>query len=105
MAQHHYSSEPERDGFEELLERYVKELPERAGALRAARQDEDAVEAESMLHQLAGSLGLYGYRPLEEQCRAQLNRLRNGEEFHAVAPAIDALLQDGAFPARFALAD
>ena len=52
MAQHYYSSEPERDGFEELLERYVKELPERAGALRAARQNEDAVEAEVSLRRL-----------------------------------------------------
>lgn len=91
---HHFSSEPPRDGFEPLLQQYVAELPQRAEAIASALDAGDAAQAEGTLHQLAGSLGLYGYRRLEGHCRALLARLRSGEALTALSPEIEGLQQE-----------
>ena len=91
---HHFSSEPPRDGFEPLLEQYVAELPQRAQDIASALQADDASQAEGTLHQLAGSLGLYGYRRLERLCRAVLARLRAGEALPTLSPEIERLQQE-----------
>lgn len=87
----HFSSEPEREGFEALLTQYVDELPARVAELVDARQADDLERTMDLLHQLAGSLGLYGYRRLEGQCRAQLARLRQGETLASTQPDLERL--------------
>jgi len=89
-----YSSEPARPGFEELLARYVAELPPKVAGLAKVRGAGDAAEAEDLLHQLAGSLGLYGYAALESKCRALLARLRCGDTVVEIAPRIAELEQE-----------
>jgi HPt (histidine-containing phosphotransfer) domain-containing protein len=91
---HHFSSEPPRDGFEPLLQQYVAELPLRADAITSALNAGDAEQAEGTLHQLAGSLGLYGYRRLEGLCRAVLARLRAGETLPSLSLEIERLHQE-----------
>lgn len=91
---HHFSSEPPRDGFEPLLLQYVAELPQRAKDISLALQAEDSTRAEGTLHQLAGSLGLYGYRRLEGLCRAVLARLRAGETLPTLRSELERLQQE-----------
>lgn len=90
----HFSSEPERSGFEALLAQYVAEIPARAQELLDAAQAQDLGRISAMLHQLAGSLGLYGYRRLEGQCRANLARLRQGESLDAIRPELERLHEE-----------
>jgi len=91
---HHFSSEPPREGFEPLLQQYVAELPNRAEAIASALEAGDASQTEGVLHQLAGSLGLYGYRRLEGMFRAVLARLRMGEALPALSSEIERLRQE-----------
>lgn len=90
----HFSSEPERAGFEALLAQYVEELPGRAEELFEAYRADDAERTSAMLHQLAGSLGLYGYRRLEGLCRAHLARIRNGEDLDAIRADLEQLHEE-----------
>jgi HPt (histidine-containing phosphotransfer) domain-containing protein len=90
----HFSSEPPREGFEPLLRQYVAELPQRAKAITSALEAGDTERTEGTLHQLAGSLGLYGYRRLEGICRAVLARLRAGEALPSLSSEIEGLQQE-----------
>lgn len=91
---HHFSSEPQRDGFEELLTRYVAELPPQVEHLAEACASGDDEACRSRLHRLAGSLGLYGYRQLEGRCRALLARLQAGESCRQIDDSLTALLSE-----------
>jgi HPt (histidine-containing phosphotransfer) domain-containing protein len=91
---HHLSSEPPREGFEPLLQQYVAELPQRAEAIASALQAGDATQTKELLHQLAGSLGLYGYRRLEGNIRAVLARLREGEALPALSSELERVQQE-----------
>lgn len=91
---HHYSSEPPREGFESLLQQYVAELPQKAEAIQSALQADDAQQTEGSLHQLAGSLGLYGYQRLAGMCRAVLARLHAGEALSTLRSEIESLQQE-----------
>ena len=90
----HFSSEPEREGFEALLSKYVNELPTRVSELVEAQRTADVDRTIGLLHQLAGSLGLYGYRRLEGLCRAQLARLRQGDGLDATRAGLDHLSEE-----------
>lgn len=101
---HHFSSAPQREGFEALLQQYVSELPQQSGALAVAASEGDVERVQGLLHQLAGSLGLYGFRRIEGLCRAQLARLKHGETLSTIAPDLDRLRQElGRVRARPAL--
>jgi hypothetical protein len=54
----------------------------------------DANQTEGVLHQLAGSLGLYGYRRLEGNIRGLLARLREGEALVALRSDLERLQQE-----------
>lgn len=92
----HFSQAPEREGFEEL--------PAHAARLRDAQEASDPQKAESVLHQLAGSLGLYGYRRLEGICRALLARVRAASDVASLRDDLDRLVEElGRVRARRAL--
>lgn len=91
---HFYSSSPIREGFEELLHQYVQELPDKIRRVSATSEALDSEGLISELHQLAGSLGLYGYRRLEGQCRALLARLREGQSSLDIGKELRQLIDD-----------
>lgn len=90
----HFGSEPEREGFEDLLLQYVDEFSDRVTELTEAQRAADVERTMNLLHQLAGSLGLYGYRRLEGLCLAQLARLRQGDGLDATRAELDRLSEE-----------
>lgn len=62
----------------ELLEEFVNELPQRIQAIEAALASDDLDSLKTIVHQLRGACGSYGFHSLSEMAtHLELNLLRN----------------------------
>ncbi len=61
-----YSSYADDPDFKELLDEFVERIPERVGSMRAMFLEQDSTGLITIVHQLRGACGSYGFHQLTQ---------------------------------------
>ena len=80
--------------FRPILQKFLQGVPGRRAAIEAAQADSRDAELLTLVHQLKGSAGSYGFPRASELARECQDLLRAGESRERVAPRLSALLRE-----------
>lgn len=85
-------SELADDDLLELVEMYVAELPDRIAAIEKAVDTQDLATVATLVHQLKGSAGAYGFPSITDAAKEIQPGAMAGEDLEALKPQIRALV-------------
>jgi len=86
-----YQSDPD---FEELLVEFVQGVPDRVQAIRDAQRENRSAVLSTLVHQLRGACGSYGFHEMTPSAASLDEDLRAGISLDALGTRIDAFIDD-----------
>ncbi|MEQ1829682.1 MAG: Hpt domain-containing protein [Pirellula sp.] len=87
-----YSSLSFDPEFREILKQFVSEIPARIAQLRQALEDENLDRLKTLVHQLKGACGGYGFSEASFQAQSLETRIANLSSGDDLTPDIEAFV-------------
>jgi HPt (histidine-containing phosphotransfer) domain-containing protein len=80
-------------GMAKIIAEFIHDLPEEIAHLDEFLKKKDMDSLRRLVHQLRGTCGGYGFDAVTEMAGAAETAIRAGENYEAIVPRIDSLIQ------------